>query len=259
MCKYISLKFKLFSLFLYLLKQRELIMLIIDKKHKDYYDGVVGTTGVDNSVVFERTTKEIDNWKKFPKAFQRGISWNYKNKLIQHFTYRSKGDKYIHASHFIVGFCGKLYLGFKMYYENQVSPYYKETLVDFTYDVNEFKTHFNQRWSFADFDEFVEYVKNYDCVDVHRELNTPIFIFDMNMLMKHGRDESFIINPILKEYNFYKVFDSFTAFQEIQMYISGVLGVGENPTIEVSDKDKIISRGFDYKWSFRKPPTKNKI
>jgi hypothetical protein len=46
------------------------------------------------------------------------------------------------------------------------------------------------------------------------------------------------------------------AFQEIQMFISGVLGIDENPTVEVSDKDKIISRGFDYKWSFRKEPKK---
>ena len=232
-------------------------MLIISK-HKDYYDGVVGTTGVDKTIVFERTLKEIEDRKKFPKSFQRKSRWNDNNQLIQHFSYNNKSTKYTDASHFIVGFCGKLYLGFKMYYKNQISPYYTETLVDYTYDVEEFKTHFNQRWSFADFDEFVEYVKNYDCVDVHRELNTPIFIFDMNMLMKHGRDEHFIINPILKDYQFYNVFDTFTAFQEIQMYISGVLGVGENPMIEISDKDKITQHGFDYKWSFRKEPKDKK-
>jgi len=226
-------------------------MLIISK-NKDYYDGVVGTTGVDKTIVFERTTQEINDNKKFPKPFQRS-GWRSENKLYQHFSYNSKSDKYLEASHFIIGFCGRLYLGFKMAYEVK-KGFLTDTLIDYTYDVSEFKEHFNQRWSFSDFDEFVEYVKNYDCVDIHRELNAPIFILDMNPNMARIHKEVFIINPILKEYQFYKVFDSFTALQEIQMYISGVLGIGENPTVEVSDKDKIISRGFDYKWSFRKEP-----
>ena len=36
------------------------------------------------------------------------------------------------------------------------------------------------------------------------------------------------------------------------MFISGVLGVGERPIVKISDKNKIIEHGFDYKWSFRK-------
>jgi hypothetical protein len=232
-------------------------MLIISK-HKDYYDGVVGTTGVDKTIVFERTLKEIEDWKKFPKSFQRKSRWNDNNQLIQRFSYSNNSTKYTDASHFIVGFCGKLYLGFKMIYEKP-NTLFKDTIVDITYDVEEFKTHFNQRWSFADFDEFIEYIKNYDCINIHRELNTPIFLLDMNFLNSAYRSrERFVINPILKDYQFYKVFDTFTAFQEIQMYISGVLGVGENPVIEISDKDKITQHGFDPKWSFRKPPSKNK-
>ena len=227
--------------------------MLIVSKHKDYYDGVVGTTGVDKTIVFERTTEEIEDRKKFPKSFQRKSRWNDNNQLIQHFSYNNKSTKYTDASHFIVGFCGKLYVGFKMIYEKQNN--YEEIITDITYDVNEFKTHFNQRWSFADFDEFVEYVKNYDSTHLHRELNTPIFIYDIRPT---ARRDYFIVNPILKDYQFYKVFDTFTAFQEIQMYISGVLGVGENPMIEISDKDKITQHGFDYKWSFRKEPKDKK-
>ena len=51
--------------------------------------------------------------------------------------------------------------------------------------------------------------------------------------------------------------DTFTAFQEIQMYISGVLGTGEKEIIEVEDKYKIPQHGFN-KWSFRREPTKKK-
>ena len=232
-------------------------MLIIDKKHKDYYDGVVGTMGVDKSIVFERKMVEIYEKSKFPKSFQRG-GWGDKNKLSQFFSYRCKTDKYDNASHFIVGFCGKLYLGFKMERDNPNERFFGDKIIDFTYDVNYFVDIFNPHWSFNEFTDYVNLIKKFDCLEIHRELNTPIFLFDSNLKMKYGKDECFIINPLLKNYEFYKVFDTFTAFQEIQMYISGVLGVGENTTIEVSDKDKIISRGFDYKWSFRKEPKEKK-
>lgn len=234
-------------------------MLIIDKKRKDYYDGVVGTTGIDKTIVFNRILNEINDEKKFPKLFQRSGGWKDKLQLNQRFSYNKKSTKYNNATHFIIGFCGKLYLGFKMYYTKQNNSPHNEILIDFTYDVNEFKTHFNQRFSFVNFDEFVEYVSNYDTIDIHRELNTPIFLLDMNYFNSPIYEHKhFIINPTLKNYHFYKVFDTFTTFQEIQMYISGVLGVGENPMIEISDKNKITQHGFDSKWSFRKPPKEKK-
>ncbi|MFW6246988.1 MAG: hypothetical protein ACOC22_02310 [bacterium] len=229
-------------------------MLIISK-HKDYYDGVVGTTGVDKTIVYDRTLHEITDMKKFPKPFRKD-GWSNKNLLSERFTYNSKSDVYLEASHFIIGFCGRLYLGFKMVYENP-ERYFNDVLIDYTYDVDEFKKHFKTSWSFADFDEFVEYIKNYDSIDIHRELNSPIFVLDSNPT-KYYYNKTFIINPVLKDYQFYKVFDSFTAFQEIQMYVSGVLGVGENPMIEISDKDKITQHGFDPKWSFRKEPKDKK-
>ena len=56
---------------------------------------------------------------------------------------------------------------------------------------------------------------------------------------------------------FYKVIDAFTAFQEISMFIGGVLGIGEKEIVEIEDKYKIGQHGFD-KWSFRKEPSKKK-
>ena len=68
--------------------------------------------------------------------------------------------------------------------------------------------------------------------------------------------QKFFINPLLKDYQFYKVYDAVQTFQEIQMFISGVLGNKEKEIIEVADKYKITQHGFDKKWSFRKEPTK---
>ena len=64
------------------------------------------------------------------------------------------------------------------------------------------------------------------------------------------------INPILKDFEFYKVFDPYTAMQEIMMYIGGVLGSPNRPMIEISDKDILEGKGFDNKISFRQGPTK---
>ena len=91
---------------------------------------------------------------------------------------------------------------------------------------------------------------NYDPINLFRESKTPIFVYDT-----YRRDDAFIINPILKDYEFYKVVDAFTAFTELQMFISGVLGVGEKEIVEIEDKYKIGQHGFD-KWSFRKEPQK---
>jgi hypothetical protein len=51
--------------------------------------------------------------------------------------------------------------------------------------------------------------------------------------------------------------DSFTAFQEISMFLGGVLGAGEKNIVEVEDKYKITQHGFN-KWSFRKEPEKKR-
>ena len=52
-------------------------MLILTKR-KDYYDGVVGTMGIDKGLVFDRTTITIDGTDKtliFPKEYKDG-GWN---------------------------------------------------------------------------------------------------------------------------------------------------------------------------------------
>jgi hypothetical protein len=49
---------------------------------------------------------------------------------------------------------------------------------------------------------------------------------------------------------FQKVLDPFTAYQELEMWISGVLGQNPQP-LEVSDEVKIQQHGFN-EWSFRK-------
>ena len=79
-------------------------MLIISKD-KDYYDGVVGTTGIDNTIVFERKFEEVSDLKKFPIPFRRESWWNNKNKLIHRFPFKNKAINYTNANYFILMEC----------------------------------------------------------------------------------------------------------------------------------------------------------
>jgi hypothetical protein len=60
----------------------------------------------------------------------------------------------------------------------------------------------------------------------------------------------------LKDVQFYKVVDPYTAFQEIAMWVGGTLPRNPNTMVEITDdKIKAHKHGFD-KWSFRKMPQK---
>jgi len=82
-----------------------------------------------------------------------------------------------------------------------------------------------------------------DCEEIHRVSNIPVYIVSTSGLEEGGR---------LKDYQFAKVFDPYTCLQELEMYISGVLGGTSPVMIEISDVDKLVGKGFDKKMSFRK-------
>ena len=66
-----------------------------------------------------------------------------------------------------------------------------------------------------------------------------------------------IHNPRLSDYDFYRAIDPVTAYQELDMYISGVLTSAGKPMVVTEDKYRIQAAGFD-KTSFRKSPTKHR-
>ena len=88
-------------------------------------------------------------------------------------------------------------------------------------------------------------------VELHRQLEAPIFVYE--------QWEGFrvIVNPMLKNFEFYKAMDPFSAFQEISMFLSGVIGGKERDTVEIGDNLRAEMHGFD-KWSFRRPPSGKK-
>jgi hypothetical protein len=82
---------------------------------------------------------------------------------------------------------------------------------------------------------------------VHREHNAPAFVYVM-----HGQG-ALVVNPCLREFGFMRVKDTYTAFQELQDYIGGILGQPEPAILHVSERDSLKQHGFDEQWSFRNP------
>ena len=82
------------------------------------------------------------------------------------------------------------------------------------------------------------------------EHNIPVFAID-------PEEEKLYLNTELKKYEFGKVMDAYTIYQEIEMYMSGILGLIEPDITNIDDKYLAEAKGFD-EWSFKTLPTKHK-
>ena len=239
----------------------------IISKYKDYYDGVVGTVGVDKTIVYERFPKGLgDDELPVPFKFKRRRSFTERNPFRDLSFTPIKKYNYDKIHSFIVGFCGKLYIGWRLHYKVKEYDYVLRNWVDvdkydIVYGYDNVKKFVKERlYSNRRNIDDVKQILDYDPIEVFRELNAPIFVFNHSrdgMVTVEDCNKLFVVNPILKEYGFFKAVDAFTAFTELQMFIGGVLGIGEKEIIEVEDKYKISQHGFD-KHSFRKEPGQKK-
>ncbi|PNG50142.1 MULTISPECIES: hypothetical protein [unclassified Variovorax] len=66
---------------------------------------------------------------------------------------------------------------------------------------------------------------------------------------------SLTLNPALETVEFYRLFDAYQAYQELDMFWGGVLAPESRPMVGIADKYRIAQAGFD-QLSFRKSPTK---
>jgi hypothetical protein len=233
-------------------------MLIISKK-KDFYDGVVGTMGVDKTIVYNRDLIEIEN-DQLPYVLRKR-TWR-KESPFHELSYHSIKKEYKHVcdehAHFIIGFCGKLYIGWKLYRE--IDPLTHAISTEITYDTEFMQTILEEKSWHNNLEDTINYIRTYDALPLFRNFKVPLFVYDgdfgrTSFDKKHrsynNHQPKFFLNPLLKDYEFYKVFDTFQAFQEVEMFMGGVLGAGEKEITEVADKYKITQHGFN-KFSFRK-------
>lgn len=223
-------------------------MIIISKYH-DYYDDSIGY-GVDKSIVYMRKQKEIElsNNDLIRKRLLNIIGDE------NNISYRIGNDT---IRPFFIGFCGKIYRGYAY------SPYSRNINRSnniYGFEQSSFPEHIlnekaREEYSFTrkQHTSLEEILKN----NVFLKENVKFFQDNkvVSFFFEDSYNSTYIINPNLSEFNFQKVIKSVDAFQEISMFISGVIGAGEKEMIVISDKERAIKHGFDNK-SFRKEPHK---
>jgi hypothetical protein len=167
----------------------------------------------------------------------------------------------------VIGFCGRLYPAYSssrysvnknMFYDIQsliTAAYQAETSYYFTDEAsirelqnnnsNRFSGRLN-RWSWNRFVQDRGTPPPNDAV--FRFFRAPVFLSNL---------ETVTVNAKLYECNFQTQFDPYTAYQELDMYLSNNLSDQQEPSSEVSDDLKRHYHGFDKKYGFRKRPKGN--
>jgi hypothetical protein len=184
------------------------------------------------------------------------------------------------VNNYAIGFCGKMYPVFEIYRKDadKITPKFCTKIEDFDAyieanfkdkTIEEYRTkpangrYANRAWLNGDFPndqrrhKLVNYfeklsgpVQEYSCEKAFDFYNVPIFIIQHK---RYFPDERLILNPRLKDYEFFRIMDPYTAFQELSMYWGGKAHAAK-PIPEMDDATKIEQHGLDPKWSFRKPP-----
>ena len=262
--------------------------MLIVSKFLDYYDKVGAQYGVDKSIVYQR--KLIENLtpgkkRDFPdmEFLTDKDAESIKEKLIGVFPHGHYGPgaddlNYPNVTNrkdeehqwWIIGFCGKVYVVLEVsvpgYYDenheyiytHSIFIHYDQILKTLTEKSKEEVKSKNRRFSndWIGTIHVLEKLMSLDFSKFFYDRKTPCFAWNLDGT--HTNSTWMIVNPKLADFEFWKIKDPFTAFQEIQQYISGVLGTDINEPVVTEDKYKIIAAGFDLKSSFRKDPGKPK-
>ena len=243
---------------------------------KDYYDGVM-YFGTDDSRIFTRHNiyteffqdKIFDrkedyslnlislrtkfSWKDARRVGYDSCVWEFKPRIITTFSYVFvifAGIRY---------FC--IYETTKNYSTNEVTTQYFWKLDDLLayLEKNGVSLTKNDKWR-----------KNVLGGNLVRKLYEPTkivgeefeYLVKNNILIAIGKENNifdnrrirsliwFINTDGLKELQFAKVLDPWTAYQELDMFLGSVLVSDQDKMVKVSDASKIMKYGYD-KWSFR--------
>ena len=247
----------------------------IISKFSDYYDSGM-KYGTDPNILYVR--ESIEHKRTWRKRCEYDEAHAVVTKVLDAGETRERWHRHTIDGRFtdstiVVLFCGKIYPCLKLSVEVKTFPCVtKNTHYCYTFEQVEsvYKEHLSKkelksfyeprtrrrRWSRWNRDTFIEGIKKFfslsgasngDLLDFHhaKEIPVALFVFDHQV----------VYNPCLKDIKFFRIMDNFSAYQELAMFIGGVLGGKSPKTIEVSNDIKIAKRGFD-KWSFRKEPEK---
>lgn len=241
----------------------------IISKFSDYYDSAQGM-GIDKTRVFVRKKEEI--WKeearrRYGHDLQDAQSSNWE-KFKPHIsgylpTFKQRS---MYITPFSIVFCGKVYYGIELYTVYTL----KGEVREYMYTLDQVRTIYRKhgaklrkkpkyqyRWQNHNKLDNVDDINRYLRVDSTHEQ----FLIDKKIAIGayefQPTFDTFTVNPCLKDFGFQKVFSPYQAFQELDMFVSGVLPDTDNAMANISDEDLLKGKGFDC-YSFKKEPTKHK-
>ena len=257
-------------------------MKIIDK-YKDYYDSAMAyISEPDQDCIYNRKMTIIK---------EDIISSNLNIPASIESSFRNNSYRFIQP--LLILFCGKAYPVIKItYYTDEIDPQTNQYYRDFyAYNLNEYESFMKEKridlpekTPQSAFDSVLGKPKNsikskrgardffkqkgFDCSKFHHEYQSPIIVFSHqqdvdNLSYKLMNKKQVILNPKLKDYSFAKEVTPTEAFQEIYMYMGGVLSNNPDPTDNIFDEVKRDQKGFN-RYSFKtmkgekKPRRRNK-
>lgn len=231
-------------------------MKIISKFH-DYYDSAA--IFYDNTIILKRETNVIDY-----KTIKNGIPYKMLDIATSRYKRRNNlDDSDCSAAIEFLYFCGKVYPLFIIYESKDI----------ITEDQNGKRKRLTVRSNetyYSNFDELkaeIE-VKNLsygyvgsskrklkECEDIlktciNKEIEPDVFR-QAGALYFKTIDNGLMLYPVLKDLTKSFKMEASIVYQEIEMYVGGVLGIEQKEIIEISDIDKRNSKGFD-NYSFKK-------
>lgn len=240
-------------------------MRIISRFH-DYYDRAQAH-GQDLSRIFVRQRVEYEAARRHKEPIPRAYH-SMLELLRAPLERRTAGGARFRADTFLVGFCGKLYPGMRVSVEKDPTVLPEAS---FLYD----------------FAQFEQRCLQYG-IDLHDEeylwaRTTPAQRYEQFFALKgstqlsgllSGPEHAIVyasgipsiqvmcgsrahveVNPCLKDLQFYRVFDAFAAFQELEMFLGNIALPSDTGMVQLPDAQRAAKHGFDQN-SFRKPPEK---
>jgi len=255
----------------------------IQSNFHDYYDAVM-SHGFDTTMVYKRfpETESLERWS-FPVCCYNHQYGGF-----------SLSRNSVNITQYAIGFCGKVYpvLGLNksprspsskdwrneqvlVFSLEDVDNYVKRTTPE-CFDHYSSNKHYiknalwdwnQRRQSFASF--FESCSKKEDAFSsLFEEKQCPIFVvtyeyqykgwnFYKNDKRPRGKETygTLTWNACLKPYEFFRIKDSYQAFQELSMWL-GNQAEPRKPIPPISDETMVEIKGFDKKTSFRKDPQK---
>lgn len=234
--------------------------MLIRSTFKDYYDTAAGM-GVDATLIYQRDTRLVELDSPFainnlPQCFPHDLG-EYLDPY--HPAALATWNEREYCDFHIIGFCGKQIVCLNNAKPNEQKcydlAYFGEEILELDWST---KKRHRRPSARQVIENCIQQFHGKENLGLFKQLNTPIFSIPFSHHLSQSEQKyrslhapKFTVNPNLANFRFFKYKDAFTTFQEIQSYLSGVLGSPEKELIEVSDRSKILKSGFDLKTSFR--------